>query len=162
MLAISFLCVVAIKRSTRPKRTGALEALRFFCALIAVLMLWQPEWRVVTEPDSKPEIAILYDASRSTSTADAVLPSELSANQEVVTRKEWLDKILACDYFKSLKDDARNRAFEQPFSAPPEDADSATMPLAGTDIYSAIDKLLQVHYNLLAISLLTNDYSNIR
>ncbi len=161
MLAISFLCVVAIKRSTRPKRTGALEALRFFCALIAVLMLWQPEWRVVTEPDSKPEIAILYDASRSTSTADAVLPSELSANQEVVTRKEWIEKILASDYFKSLKDDTRNRVFEQPFSAPPEDADPATMALAGTDIYSAIDKLLEEHNNLRAIVLLSDGDWNI-
>ena len=91
-------------------------------------MLWQPEWRVITDPDSKPEIAIIYDASKSTTTADAVLPSELSANQEVVTRKEWIEKILASDPFENLKNDQENRVFSQPFSAPPENADPATSP----------------------------------
>lgn len=161
LLAIGFLCVIAIRRSTRPRRTGALEALRFLCSLIAVFMLWQPEWRVITDPDTKPEIAILYDASRSTSTSDAILPSELSANEEVVSRKEWMKKILASDSFQSLKADDKNRVFEQPFSAPPENADPATLALAGTDIYGAIDKLLDEHNNLRAVVLLSDGDWNI-
>jgi len=124
-------------------------------------MLWQPEWRVITDPDTKPEIAILYDASRSTNTSDAILPSELSANQEVVSRKEWMEKILASDSFKELKADDKNRVFEQPFSAPPEDADPATLALAGTDIYGAIDKLLDEHNNLRAVVLLSDGDWNI-
>ncbi|BDS05575.1 membrane protein [Oceaniferula spumae] len=147
---------MAIRRSTRPKRTGALEALRFLCALICVLMLWQPEWRVITEPNSKPEVAILFDASRSSTTADAILPVELSASQEVVTRSEWMEKILGSDLFKPLKSDERNRVFEEGFSAPPEDADPATLALAGTDIYSAIDNILEEHNNLRAMILLTD------
>ncbi len=161
LLTIAFLCVVAIRRASRPKRTGALEALRFLCALIAVLMLWQPEWRVVTEPESKPEIAILHDASRSTTTADAILPPALSANQEVVTRQEWIEKILASHYFESLKKDDQNRIFEQPFSTPPADADPATLALAGTDIYTAIDDLLEEHNNLRAIVLLSDGDWNV-
>lgn len=156
LLVIGILCVLAINRSARPKRTGALEALRLLCALIAVLMLWQPEWRVVSEPNTKPEIAILYDASRSTTTADAILPSRLSANQEVVTRKEWIETILASDFFLPLKSDDQNRVFQQPFSAPPEDGDPTTLALAGTDIYSAIDTLLEQHNNLRAVILLSD------
>ncbi|MFK7909598.1 MAG: hypothetical protein AB8F34_03255 [Akkermansiaceae bacterium] len=156
MAAITFLCITAVKRSSRPKRTAGLEALRFICALIAVLMLWQPEWRVVTDPDSKPEIAILYDASKSTTTADAVLPSELSANEEVVTREEWIKKVLESDSFKDLGKDTENRVFVQPFSAPPEDADPATLALAGTDIHVAIDTLLEEHNNLRAVVILSD------
>lgn len=133
-----------------------LELLRLLCALIAVLMLWQPEWRVVNKPDAKPEVAILYDASSSTTTADAILPSMLSANQEVVTRKEWIEKILASDLFTPLKNDGKNRVFEQPFSAPPEDTDPATLALAGTDIYAAVDKVLEDHPNLQAVVLLSD------
>ena len=84
---MAFLCVISIRRSARPKRTSALEFLRFVCTLITVLMLWEPEWRVSVQPTSKPEIVILYDASRSTETTDAILPPSLDSNQEVVTRK---------------------------------------------------------------------------
>ncbi len=158
---MAVLCFMAVRRSTRPKRTGLLEVIRFLCTLIVVLMLWQPEWRVVTEPTTKPAIAILYDASRSTTTADAVLPSDLSANNEVVTRKAWIEKILASDYFTPLKKDSQNRVFEQPFSAPPKNADPATLALAGTDIYSAIDKLLDENNNLRAVVLLSDGDWNV-
>lgn len=161
LLAIGTLCVIAIRRSTRRKRTGVLELIRFLCALICVLMLWQPEWRVITEPNSKPEVAILFDASRSSTTADAILPLELSSSQEVVTRSEWMEKILASELFAPLKKDERNRVFEQPFSAPPKDADPATLALAGTDINAAIDKLLEEHNNLRALVLLTDGDWNI-
>ena len=119
-------------------------------------MLWQPEWRVITEPDSKPEIAILYDASKSTTTADALLPSELDPKQEIVTRKEWIKKVLASNSFTQLKDDTENRVFVQPFSAPPENANPATLALAGTDIHTSIDTLLEENDNLRAVILLSD------
>ena len=119
-------------------------------------MLWEPEWRTVTLPDSKPEIAILVDGSRSSTTADAILPVELSANQEVVTRSEWIQKILASDIIEPLKKDRRNRVFEQSFSPTPTDADPATLALAGTDINSAINTVLEENNNLRAVVLLTD------
>jgi len=150
------LCVTAVLRAARPKRTGALEALRFFCTLLIVLLLWQPEWRTITEPDSKPEVVILTDASLSTTTADAILPVELSGNQKVVTRAEWIQQVLASDLFAPLKKNEDNRIIEQPFSAPPKHADPATSALAGTDIYSAIDQTLEDHNHLRAIILLSD------
>ena len=89
---MAFLCATSIRRSARPKRTSFLELLRFLCTLITVLMLWEPEWRVSVQPTSKPEIVILYDASRSTETTDAILPPSLDSNQEVVTRKNWIEQ----------------------------------------------------------------------
>ena len=124
-------------------------------------MLWQPEWSVVTKPTAKPEIAILIDDSRSATTADAILPVELSANQEVVTRSEWMEKVLASDLFEPLRKDKKNRVFEQPFATPPKDADPATLALAGTDINNAIEKILEEHDNLRALILLTDGDWNI-
>lgn len=150
------LCTIAIRRATRPLRTGALEALRFLCTLLVVIMLWQPEWRTITEPDSKPEVAILIDASRSSSTADAILPVELSSDGEVVSRSEWIDQVVSSDLLAPLKNNEANRVFEQTFSAPPEDADPATLALSGTDIHAAIDQLLEEHNNLRAVVLLSD------
>ncbi len=156
LAAVAYLCVTAVRRSARPKRTGLLESLRFLTTLAVVLMLWQPEWRVITEPETKPAIAILVDASHSTTTADAILPPELSANQQVVTRSEWIQKILESDYLKPLQTDPHSRVFTQTFSAPPENADPATLALAGTDIHAAIDTLLEENDNLRAVVLLTD------
>lgn len=119
-------------------------------------MLWQPEWRTITEPDSKPEVAILIDASRSSSTADAILPVELSSDGEVVSRSEWIDQVVSSDLLAPLKNNEANRVFEQTFSAPPEDADPATLALSGTDIHAAIDQLLEEHNNLRAVVLLSD------
>ena len=119
-------------------------------------MLWEPEWRVSLQPTSKPEIVILYDASRSTETTDAILPPSLDSSQEVVTRKNWIEQVLASDHFTTLKEDEDNRVFELPFSAPPENADPVSSSLAGTDIYSAIETVLEDHRHLRAIILLTD------
>lgn len=161
LLAIGALCLTAVMRSTRPKRTGSLELLRFLCTLLAVLLLWQPEWREVTEPDSKPEVAILYDASRSSETADAILPSKINGNQEVVSRNDWMKQVLESDLVSPLKNNTSNRVFEQAFSAPPEDADPATLALSGTNIYQALDDLLAEHNNLRAVVLLSDGDWNV-
>lgn len=124
-------------------------------------MLWEPEWRTVINPTSKPEIVILHDASRSTNTVDAILPPSLSANQEIVSRAEWIEKALTSDPFSRLKKDEDNRVTELPFSAPPENTDPASQALAGTDIHSAIETTLQNHNHLRAIILLTDGDWNI-
>ena len=156
LCAIVVLCVIGIKRSSNPKRSSILEILRFICALIAVLMLWQPEWLVTSKPNSKPKIAIHYDASGSTETADAILPTTLSASQEVVTRKAWIEKVLENDAFKELYRNEENTVTKIPFSAPPENADAATLALAGTDIYAALNTLLEEQNNLRAVIMLSD------
>lgn len=119
-------------------------------------MLWEPEWHTTHEPTSKPEIMILYDASASTNTIDAILPTSLSSNQEIVSRKDWIKQVLSSESFQSLKDDGKHRIFEVPFSAPPDTNDLVAQSLAGTDIYSAIEESLANHDNLRAIILLTD------
>ena len=156
LCVIGFLCFVAIKRATRKKRTGSLEVLRFLCTLACVLMLWEPEWRTITLPDSKPEIVILSDASKSSTTEDAILPVELSADQKVVSRSEWIQQVLQSDIIEPLRANKDNILYEQDFSTPPTDADPATLALAGTDINEAIDKVLEDHDNLRALVLLTD------
>ncbi|MDG1358490.1 MAG: hypothetical protein P8P36_09880 [Akkermansiaceae bacterium] len=156
LLWMAILCLISIKRSARPKRTSLLELLRFTCTLIVVLMLWEPEWRTITEPTSKPEIIILYDASTSTETNDAILPASLSSPQGVVSRREWIEQVLSSESFISLKEDDKNRVIELPFSAPPQINDPVAQSLAGTDIFSAIEKTLENHDNIRAIVLLTD------
>ena len=124
-------------------------------------MLWQPEWRKITVPDSKPVIAILVDASRSSTTEDAILPAELSSNQTVATRSQWMGQVLASHLFTPLKEDENNRVITQAFSAPPKDANPAELALTGTDIYSAIDDLLEKQNNLRAIVILSDGDWNI-
>lgn len=158
---MALLCFSSVVRSSRPKRTAILEVLRFLSTLIVVLMLWQPEWRSTHQPTSKPEVIILYDASASTETIDAILPTYLSSNQAIVSRKNWIQQVLASDSFQSLKEDENNRVFEVPFSSPPESNDPITQSLAGTNIYSAIEESLANHDNLRAIILLTDGDWNI-
>ena len=52
-----------------------LECLRFLAALAVVILLWQPEWLTTVHPDTKPQIAILWDDSKSMTTIDATLPA---------------------------------------------------------------------------------------
>lgn len=161
LCVVTVLCLKAILRATRPKRTGSLELLRFVCTLMVVLMLWQPEWRQVTEPDSKPAVVILFDASRSGTTADAILPVEINGKQDVVTRREWIDQVMASDLFLPLKNNESNRVFEQSFSSLPEDASPSELALAGTNIFDAVDSLLEKQNNLRAVVILSDGDWNI-
>ncbi|MDA0766642.1 MAG: hypothetical protein O3A92_07450, partial [Verrucomicrobia bacterium] len=54
LLLVALLCLIALRRSVRPVRTGFLEGLRFLCALIVVGLLWQPEWHTSVEPARQP------------------------------------------------------------------------------------------------------------
>ncbi len=156
LVVVGILCLVAWRRSLRPLRTGLLEALRFLCATIAVLLLWQPEWRTTIEPARQPEIVILTDRSGSMTTADAPLPQLFSLRPEIVTRTELADTILDSEFWKPLEQDGRNRLHLEEFAAPPETDDPAELALAGTDINAALEETLDAHPDLRAVILLTD------
>ncbi len=61
LIGTAGLCVTAVLRSARPKRTGTLEGIRFICVLFVSLMLLGPEWRTIQESDLQPEIVIMTD-----------------------------------------------------------------------------------------------------
>ena len=94
LVLVAALCVISWKRSPHRGKTALLESLRFLCAALVVVLLWQPEWLTMVHPNAKPRIAILWDDSKSMATVDAALPPVLSEKAEVVSRADWVKRAL--------------------------------------------------------------------
>ncbi len=157
LILIGALAVVSWKRSPHPRRTALLECLRFFSALVVVLLLWQPEWLTTIHPDSKPKIAILWDDSKSMTTIDATLPPVLAEKSEVVSRADWVKKALTSDLWKPLEANGANMVSSNPFATPSASSPSA---LSGTDLEAPLSDLLEKETNLRAVVLLSDgDYN---
>src|SRR5689334_7519145 len=71
-LIVAALSFVAWKRSGYRPAIGALEALRLLIVAIVGLLINQPEWVEQFHPHDKPSIAVLWDASASMTTHDAM------------------------------------------------------------------------------------------
>ena len=131
LIGVAVLCFVSWKRSPHPGRTAALEGLRFFIAVLVVMLLWQPEWKTVIHPTTKPKIVVLWDDSRSMETLDAELPEVLLGEgdeEEIVSRKDWVEKALGSDLWNPLKSDGANDLVSSAFAKP------AAEGLTGTDM----------------------------
>ncbi|MFD2255804.1 hypothetical protein ACFSSA_03865 [Luteolibacter algae] len=116
-----------------------------------VILLWQPEWRTVVNPTTKPRIAILWDDSKSMQTLDASLPDALSENGkagEIVSREEWVKKALASELWTPLRSDGANDLVSTAFASPPEEG------LSGTDMSAPLGELLEDGSNLRAVVML--------
>ena len=161
LVIIGGLCLTAWKRATRPLRTGLLEGLRFLIAVIIVLMLWKPEWRTVTYPEDKPEIAILWDGSESMTTEDAITPTWLDKNSTVTSRAEFIKQALGAEFWKKLEDGGKVRVFTQDFSALAEDLPPEEKAKRGTDLNTPLNALLEEHDNLKAVILLSDGDHNL-
>ncbi len=156
LILVAALCVVSWRRSPHPKRSALLESLRFLCTALVVVLLWQPEWLTTIHPTTKPQIAILWDDSKSMSTLDASLPPSLSEKSEVVSRADWVKKALASDLWKPLAANGANEVTATPFASPP----STDSPTSGTDLNSPLSDLLAKQNNLRAVVLLSDgDYN---
>ena len=157
LILIGVLAVLSWRRSPHRRRTAILESLRCLAALIVVILLWQPEWSTTLHPETKPRIAILWDDSKSMSTADARLSLELADATTVVTRAEWVKKTLAADLWTPLEANGDNELITQSFATPPADA----APLAGTDLEAPLATLLEKETNLRAVILLSDGDFNL-
>jgi hypothetical protein len=158
LLAVAFLCYLSWKRSPHPGRTAALEALRFLIAALVVVLLWQPEWRTVLHPTTKPKIAILRDDSASMKTLDAELPKSLSGNGkagEIIARSEWAEKALASDLWTPLRSGGANELLTKPFATPSESGSN------GSDLSTPLEELLQKENNLRAVVMLSDGDFNL-
>jgi hypothetical protein len=156
LILVAVLCVVSWKRSPHPKRTAALESLRFLSALAVVILLWQPEWLTTIHPNTKPQIAILWDDSKSMTTIDAALPPVLSDKSEVTSRAEWVKKAITSDLWKPLEANGANEVTTLSFATPPAENGA----VAGTDLDAPLADLLDKQSNLRAIVLLSDgDYN---
>jgi hypothetical protein len=159
LILVAALCVLSWKRSPHPGRTAALEALRFLSALAVVLLLWQPEWRTTIHPDTRPQIAILWDDSKSMTTVDAALPAVLSEKADIVSRADWVKKALNSDLWKPLEANGANDVSAASFSSP-STPDSPAPNTSGTDLESPLTELLAKQTNLRAVVMLSDgDYN---
>lgn len=157
LILVGALCVVSWKRSPHPRRSALLEGLRFFVTLIVVILLWQLEWRTTLHPDTKPQIAILWDDSKSMTTIDATLPPILSDKADVVSRADWVKKSLASDLWKPLEANGANELVTIPFATPPKEGEGIA---AGTDLDTPLTDLLAKQTNLRAVVMLSDgDYN---
>ena len=161
LIATAGLCITAVRRSARPRRTGTLETIRFVCVLFVSIMLLGPEWRTVQESDLQPEIVIVTDESLSMSTTDARVPETMESEEKVITREKLVDNLLASEFWKPFEAESKNRVTLSTFGAPPEDTDPALRAMAGTDINDALQKILEAGRNLRAVVMLGDGAWNI-
>ena len=156
LIVVGFLSFVSWRRSPHPLRTAGLEGLRILVAAAVVLLLWQPEWRTIVNPDTKPKIVILWDDSKSMDTVDAELPPALSATGEIVSRADWVKRSLASDLWKPLEASGSNEVDVIPFSTPP----AGSGAVAGTDLDTPFTEVLGKENNVRAVVLLSDgDYN---
>ena len=159
LILVATLSVISWKRSPHPKRTAALECLRFSSTLIVVLLLWQPEWLTTFRPSTKPQIAILWDDSKSMTTIDATLSPDISEKSEVVSRADWVKQALASDEWKPLEAGGANEVTRAPFSSP-STPDTQPAISSGTDLETPLTDLLTKQTNLRAVVMLSDgDYN---
>ncbi len=156
LILVGALSVISWRRSPHRGRTAALECLRFLSALVVVLLLWQPEWLTTVHPDTKPQIAILWDDSKSMTTVDAALPPVLSEKSAIVSRADWVKTALASDLWKPLEANGANEVTALPFATPP----AVSSVIAGTDLEAPLTDILTTKNNLRAVVLLSDgDYN---
>jgi len=156
LILIGVLSFIGWKRSPHRGRTALLEIMRMIAALAVVMMLWQPEWRTIIHPNTKPKIAILWDDSKSMNNIDSMLPPVLSAKGEIVSRADWVKRALASELWKPLQANGANDVEALAFATP----DVNKPALSGSDLEAPLASLLETQDNLRAVVLLSDgDYN---
>ncbi|MFT6865162.1 MAG: hypothetical protein ACJAVK_003736 [Akkermansiaceae bacterium] len=150
LIATVALSIMAIRRSSRPKRTGTLEAIRLLCVAFVCAMLLGPEWRTVQESDLQPEIAIIFDESISMDTEDARRPANMAGSETVLKRRELVARLRESKFWEAFEEDGRNRVTLSSFGALPADANDLDLAMSGTDINDALVDVLAAGRNLRA------------
>jgi hypothetical protein len=155
-LLVAFLAFVSWRRSGRRRRTLVLEITRCVAAAVVVLLLWQPEWKTILNPDSKPRIAVLWDDSKSMETLDAERPVGSAGEAGIVSRAAWVREVLKSDRWKALEAGGANETLFVPFSTP----DPQKPALSGTDLDKPLSDLLGQEGNLRAVVMISDGDSN--
>ena len=155
LILAASLSLLAIKRSPRRKRTIALECLRMIVITTVVMMLWQPEWQKTLHPNTKPQIVILHDASKSMETIDASMPATPNSEAKVASRAELSSTTLSSELWSPLAASGKNDVLRIPF------AKAAPDTIAGTDIDAALSDTLKQHDNLRAVIMLSDGDHNL-
>ena len=148
---VAWLGWVAWKRSGFRRVTGILEGLRLLLAVGIALTLNQPEWREIFKPETKPELAVLVDISRSMETED--MPATPDHPNDPVSREHAAKPIADMAVWQEIA--KKMDVTIEPFSSgenPPNEGDG---PQWGAD--HAAEK----HPRLAAVVLLSDGDWNI-
>ncbi len=139
------------KRSLHPGRTAGVEALRLLSTMIALLLLWKPEWRTVIHPEDNPQVIVLTDASRSMQTVDAETPEG-----DIVSRSAWVESKATPEMLGRLAANGANEVTARAICQPPAEGG-----LTGTDLTQPISELLEEQANLRAVVLFSDGDHNL-
>ena len=153
LIWVVYLCILSWRRSAHRGRTAVLESLRFIITLLVVMLLWQPEWRTLLNPTSKPKIAILWDDSRSMNTLDAALPAEIAEEGKagtIVSRADWVKRVLDSALWEPLRMGGANDLSIRSFATPAKEG------LSGSDLNAPLSELLENENNLRAVVMLSD------
>jgi uncharacterized membrane protein len=137
------LAVLGWKRSGWRGSIGILELLRVLVAIGIALTLLQPEWRETFKPETKPVVAVLHDASGSMETRDVVNAADPAA--EAKLRTDATAPLIDPALWTSLRQ--RMDIVIEPFNS----ADDP--PVEGTDLHSALARILEQQPRLAAVVL---------
>ena len=113
VIVVAGLGLLAWRRSGYRTSPGLLEGLRLLIAVVIAVTLNQPEWREVFKPESKPELVVLGDVSRSMETRDVLDPAKPAA--EPKSRAEAARPLLDKAAWAAIAD--RMEVSVEPFSS---------------------------------------------
>lgn len=143
VLIVLILAFIGWKRSGWRASIGWLEFLRVLIAAGIAITLNQPEWRETFKPENKPVVAVLHDTSGSMETLDVVNPADASAPAK--SRTEAAAPLIDPALWNPLR--ARMDVVIEPYSSGEEP------PAEGTDLHSALTKVLESQEHLSAVVL---------
>jgi len=149
VLVTAGFCYIAWRRSGYRPSMGLLELLRLGLVTFVAILLNQPEWIEEFRPEEKPSIAVLWDASTSMETRDAIPgpAGSSSASASVaaapITRREALAPLIDPATWAKLRE--RMNVVIQAVSEP--------RPGHGTDLYDPLAALPEKIQNLRGIVL---------
>lgn len=130
-------------RAVKKHTMGWLESLRVLVAVCIAVTLNQPEWRETFKPDQRPEVAVLYDVSKSMETKDVVVEGSTP-----VSRAESITKLTDKTLWQPLAD--RTDVVIEPFSS------TLDQPAEGTDLNGALAKVMEQHPRLRGLVLISD------
>jgi hypothetical protein len=129
VLCTAGFCFAAWRRSGYLKSMALLELLRLFLVAFAAVLFNQPEWIEEFRPEEKPSIAVLWDASASMDTRDAVTGGDTAASGAANTRRETIEPLTLASTWDKLR--GRMNVVVQAFSEPePGHGTNLNEPLA--------------------------------
>lgn len=134
------------QRSRFSAASGTLEILRLLAVAAVALTLNQPEWRETYQPDEKPVIGVLRDASASMQTED--VGAENTPGGVLRSRESLALELVAPDVWAPLSEPFE--VVHESFSAPTGDGDD------GTDLAGALTGILDRHPHLRGLVLLSD------